>query len=39
MFFGAHDIDYMSQLSLLFIANGKVDLNKVTDGVKAVTGD
>lgn len=39
MFFWAHDIDYMSQLALFFIANGKVDLSKMMDGVKTVTGE
>lgn len=29
----------MYRLSLFFIGNGKVDLNKAMDGVKAVTGE
>ena len=38
MFFCALDIDYMSQLALFLVAYGKIDLTKVMDGVKAVTG-
>lgn len=39
MFFWALDIDYMSQLALFLITYGKIDLAKVMDEVKAVTGE